>query len=209
MRRFQLGLLIALSLGMTGCQSSGSSWSPSTWSWNPWASKDTAVAKSDSKGPPLPSTEVAKDAKDAKNTAVASRTTPPAYPATGAPAVNYGAPQQGAYPGAGAYASQPNGGYPTTPAGAYPNQPATGMAAAQPAPAYGAQPAYGAAPAGGYPNTTVPAGYMNNGYGNYGQPAAATTPAAPAGYGTPQTGYGAAAPAYGAPPANTTPSAYG
>ncbi len=106
-----IGIVNCPVIGMTGCQSSGSSWNPSTWSWNPWASKDTAVAKSDSKGPPLPSTEVAKDAKDTKNTTVASRTTPPDYPTTSAPAVNYGAPQQGAYPGAGAYAAQPTGGY--------------------------------------------------------------------------------------------------
>lgn len=215
MRRYQLGLLIALSLGMTGCQTSSSSWSPSTWSWNPWASKDTAVAKSDSKGPPLPSTEAN---KNPAATSIASRnTTPPAYPTTGAPPANYGAPQQGAYPTAGAiaaqptggYPAQPAGGYPTQPAGAYPTQPANGYAAAQPAPAYGAQPAYGTAPAGGYPNSTVPAGYMANGYGGYGQPAAPTTPAAPTGYGASPTGYGATPPAYGTTPTNVTPSAYG
>jgi hypothetical protein len=209
MRRYQLGLLIALSLGMTGCQTSGSS-SPSTWSWNPWASKDTAVAKSDSKNPPLPS----ETAKDPKSTSVASRSTPgatPSYPTTGAPPANYGTPQQGAYPPAGAYAAQPNGGYPTQPAGGYPTQqPANGYAAAQPAPAYGAQPAYGAAPAGGYPNnTTVAAGYTANGFGGYGQPTAATTPAAPTGYGASPTGYGATPPAYGSTPTNVTPSAYG
>ncbi len=211
MRRYQLGLLIALSLGMTGCQSSNSStassWNPTTWNWNPWASKDTAVAKSDSKGPPLPSTEAN---KNPAATSIASRNTPPAYPTTSAPPANYGAPQQGAYSPAGAYAAQPNGVYPGQPAGGYPTQPANGYsAAAQPAPAYGAQPAYGAAPAGGYPNTTVPAGYTANGYGGYGQPAAATTPAAPTGYGASPTGYGATPPAYGTAPTNVTPSAYG
>jgi hypothetical protein len=194
MRRYQLGLLIALSLGMTGCQSSGSSWNPSTWSWNPWASKDTAVAKNDAKSPALPSAEVT---KESTSTAVASRNTPaatPSYPTTGAPAVNFGVPQQGAYA-----AAQQNAGNPI--------QPMYGQTTGQPAPAYGAQPAYGTAPAGGYPNTTVPAGYMNNGHGNYGQPASA--PAAPTGYGTSPTSYGATAPAYGVSPTNTTPSAYG
>lgn len=216
MRRYQLGLLIALSLGMTGCQTSGSS-SPSTWSWNPWASKETAVAKNDAKGPALPSSEAN---INPAATSVASRNTPatPSYPTTGAPPANYGVPQQGAYPPAGAYAAQPNGGYPaqpaggypTQPAGAYPTQPANAYAAAaQPAPAYGTQPAYGAAPAGGYPNSTVPANYTANGFGGYGQPAAPATTGAPTGYGTSPTGYGATLPAYGSTPTNVTPSAYG
>ncbi|MDX1961823.1 MAG: hypothetical protein SFX18_01640 [Pirellulales bacterium] len=193
--KVQLAALIAVSLGVSGCQSGGGG----SWSWNPWAKKDTALAGTGK--PNLPSREALADNTTTNTTKGTSTgaSTPGGTPSTSTLAAGNANYPQTSTPVAN-YTQAPN-----TPYG--PAQVVMGNATTTPGGPTSAA-AYTAMSTPSTPAYPAQANYMASGFGSYNQPGAmnqtgAVNPTATMapGSGVAPASYPASNPAAGSAPA--------
>jgi hypothetical protein len=160
----QVAVLLALSFGVTGCQSPGSA-----WSWNPWANKDnsTALAKAGGK-PALPSSTANQGSPASASLANSNSSAsgaPINYPQTGTPIANFTqAPSTPYGPAQIVLGNTATTSSPTQSGGYDPNAYARSSGAVNPS----SSPANSSLNSGGY---NMPASYTSNGFGPYSQPA--------------------------------------